>query len=620
MLVCFSRRSLSETIFPSFSRALVTCQHSLSSSDSIKNVELSESELFLTQLKYPDDSVSITPYFLNRVISSCAKSASIFLGEQAHSTIIKLGFDSNVFIGTALVDLYSKCERIFSATQQFDEMPERNVVTWNSLISGYSHAQLSIQAFNLFVDMLKLGFTPTPFTISSVLASCAQLEAVELGIQVHGLSVKYGFSCNVVVGTALVDMYSKCSNSDDSRKCFDAIPEKNVISWTTMVSGYAHNGKSVEAMILVGEMRRLGVRLNKITYNILLSSFSSLKDLINGKQVHCLVIREGFDSDNYIVVTLLTMYSECGRLDDFCKISWTVSTSDQISWNSVIAGYSHLGYGQEALDCFRRMRQAGITIDFYTLTNVLKAIGLLSALKEGNQIHALVLKTGYTSNLYVQNGLVSMYARCAEVDDSKQVFSSIIEPDLVSWNSLLSGCAQHGHGEEAVELFEKMRSIRIKPDHSTYLSVLTACSHVGLLDRGLHFFSLMRDESKELPRVEHYACVVDLLGRAGHLNQAESFINSMPLKPGPSVFKALLSACRVHGNVDIATRSAKRLLELCPDDPATYVLLSSIFAEGGYWDDAAGMRKLMSERGVRKKPGYSWIDSNKNSPISMEMR
>ncbi|XP_043694197.1 pentatricopeptide repeat-containing protein At1g11290, chloroplastic-like [Telopea speciosissima] len=605
----------------SFSRAATNCRYSstypeidfVSCNDQIacdveKESSYEKQELFARLLR--NGSVS-KPHYLSRFVSACAHSSYLSAGEQAHSAIIKLGFDSNVFINSALVHLYGNCDSISSARQMFDEMPDRNVVSWNSLITAYLHAGFPHIAVEVFLEMLRLGFAPNPSTISALLVACSRVKAGELGIQVHALGLKSGVSSNVFVGTGLIDMYSKCSNIDDAKRVFDHLPDRNTVTWTSMVTGYAHHQQSNEAMILTREMRRLGVKLNSITYNSLLSSFSSPNDLDHGKQVHCQVIEQGLESSTYIVVSLMTMYSECGSLEEFCKMCPTMSTRDQIIWNSVIAGFSHLGKGEQALECFARMRKACITIDFFTFTSVLRAIGILSALEEGKLTHSLILKTGYASHVNIQNGLVSMYARCGSIDDSKQVFSSMDQPDLVSWNSLLSGCAQHGYGREAVDLFEHMRRTGIKPDQTTFLSVLSACSHVGLLDKGLECFDLMRrDNSLEPPRVEHYACIVDILGRAGRLYEAENFVNNMGIEPGPSAYKALLSACQVHGNVDIAMRSAKKLLELWPNDPATYVLLANILATGGCWEDATEIRKLMCERGVRKKPGYSWIEVN----------
>ncbi|KAL5973396.1 hypothetical protein ACLOJK_030046 [Asimina triloba] len=553
----------------------------------------------------------LTPRHFSTFLSACAKSASLSAGEQIQSAVLKLGLCSNVFIGSALVSFYCKFGKMSQAYALFDGMPERNVVTWNSIISGYSQARFPSKSLEIFVLMLGQGISPTPYTFSSVLGACSRLEIRNPGIQIHSLVLKLGFLLNIVVGTSLLDMYSKCSTLDDSKRVFDEMPDRNVVSWTAMVTGYARHQKPIHAMVLVREMHRLGVKLNKLTYNSLLSAFSSSKDLDCGKQVHGQVIRVGLESDIYVAVTLVSMYSKCGSADSFSKIWPTIFAEDQVSCNSVIAGFSHLGNGQVVLKHFVKMKQQCIEMDYFTFASVLRATGILLALEEGKQAHALILKSGYDSNVSVQNGLVSMYARCGMIDDSKQIFSLMSEPDLVSWNSLLAGCAQHGYGREVVEIFEEMRSSGIRPDHTTLLSVLSACSHVGLLEKGLEYFDLMNHgDSEEAPRVEHYACIVDLLGRAGQLDEAESFIETMPIKPEASVYRALLSACRVHGNMDIATRAAKCLLELCPTDSSTYVLLSNVFAAGQCWDGAAGMRKLMRERGVRKNPGLSWIEVN----------
>ncbi|KAG0462282.1 hypothetical protein HPP92_020758 [Vanilla planifolia] len=203
-----------------------------------------------------------------------------------------------------------------------------------------------------------------------------------------------------------------------------------------------------------------------------------------------------------------------------------------------------------------------------------------------------------------------MYAKCGEINDSKNVFLSIVYPDLVSWNSLISGCAQHGDGNEAIELFEKMMESTVEPDHTTYLAVISACSRAGHVERGLQFFHQIKGRGSQISAVtEHYASVVDLLGRAGHLDDAESFVKSMLVKPGVSVYRALLSACQVHGNVGMAKRAAKSLFELCPNDSGTHILLSNVFAADGSWQHAHLIRKEMMHKRVRKEPGWSWIDS-----------
>ncbi|KAJ6691810.1 hypothetical protein OIU79_013735 [Salix purpurea] len=418
------------------------------------------------------DSLS-NPHSLNKIVSFCAKSGSFHLGIQIHSTILKFGFISNVYISSAVVDMYAKCGEISSARLLFDQMPQRTAVTWNSLISGYLAVNCPKIAIELFIKMLKAAINVTAYSVSSCLAGCSQLEAREVGSQVHGLILKTGLGYNVVVGTGLVDMYSKCGDVDDSRLVFDHMVNRNVITWTSMVTGYSLIEKPDEAMSLVREMARQDLRPNCVTYNSLLSSFSGPDCLSYCLQVHCCIIQLGLESNVYIAATLVTVYSKCSSsLEDFKKLCSVVMTCDHIAWNAVIAGYSNLGRHEEALRCFHEMKQADIDIDSYALTSMVGAIGNSSFLEEGKAMHALIHRTGYISHLNVQNGLVSMYARC--------------------------------------------------------------------------------------------------------------------------------------GAIEIAARSAKKLLELWPNDPATYVLLSSVLTMEGNWDSAADLRKLMCDRGLRKKPGYSW--------------
>ncbi|KAL2557507.1 Pentatricopeptide repeat-containing protein [Forsythia ovata] len=549
------------------------------------------------------------PYTINEIVSWCAQMGSLSAGIQLHCHVLKTGFANNVYISTSLIYMYGKCGENVLAHNLFVEMPNRNAVTWNSLISGYVNSHYPGTAIELFFKMLSEGIAVTPYTVSSVLVGCSQLEDIKLGVQVHGLSLKAGFGFDAVAGSGLIDMYAHHGNIEDSRRVFDRVKEKNIVIWNSMITGYAQNQCSIKAMILFRDMLRSAVEANYVTYNSLLSSFCSQDDLDHCKQIHCCVSREGLESNMYLATTLMTVYSSSScSLGDFYNICCSVTVWDQIAWNAVIAGFSNLGIGKEAILCFSRMRQEGITVDFFTFTSLIKALGCSSSLEEGKQIHALVLKTGFILNKYVQNGLVSMYGKCGKIDDSKKVFSLMDEHDVISWNSLLTSCAQHGYGREAIQMFEHMRRHGIKPNLTTFLAILTACSHVGLLEKGLEYFDLMKsNDFLPPPKLEHYASVVDLYGRAGYIHEAEALINSMPIEPGPSVYKALLSACQVHGNKEIAVRSARKLVELCPNDPAIYVLLANVLATEGSWNDAASVRKLMCHKGVRKEPGYSWV-------------
>lgn len=458
--------------------------------------------------------------------------------------------------------------------------------------------------------MISLGIALTAFGLSSILVAATQVGDLQTGAMLHCVGAKHGLcGSNVVVGTSLVDMYSKCYDMTSARRVFDEMDERNVITWTSLVTGYALEQRPDEAMSLFREMKCRGVGINVVTYSSLLTSFAAFEDLGYGRQVHCLVIKEGLDFYPFVSITLATMYSKCGSLEDFVKMCQAVSVQDQISCNSIIAGFSHLGHDRQVLERFLQMRKESIEPDFFTFACVLRTIGIFSALQEGRQTHALILKSGHAANVCVQNGLVSMYARSGAIEDSKKVFSLMDELDVVSWNSLLSGCAQHGYGKEAVELFENMRTAGVVPNSTSFLSVLSACSHVGLVDKGLEYFHLMKQGNSPVAAGrEHYACIVDLLGRAGYLDEAEAFIDRMPMRPDVPVYRALLSACQVHGNAEMAKRAAKSVLELCPGDPSAHVLLSNVFAADECWENASGVRRVMWGKGVRKQPAWSSVN------------
>ncbi|KAF3787154.1 putative pentatricopeptide repeat-containing protein [Nymphaea thermarum] len=568
-------------------------------------------DVLLLFARIQDSGVLPTPFTFSSVLHACSVLGSIGFGIQIHSAIVKLGFDSDVFCGSALVSMYCKCCRVDDGHQVFAEMPERNTVTWNALISGYAQIpEFSHVAVYLFLQMLESGVVVSSFTLTSVLVACSRTEARELGRLIHGYCLKFGVLDNVVMGTALVDMYVKCSRLVDARRVVDEMPEKNVVTWTSLVTGYAQNGLSEEVLMTIREMLRVGVRPNQLTYSSALSSYTTAGGLPHGRQVHCQVIRAGIESAAYITATLITMYSKCGSSEDFWKLCSGISVRDRVAWNSVIAGHACLGDDKEVLKNFSIMMKEFVSPDVFTFASVLRAVGNSAALEQGKQTHVLVFKTGYASNLYVQNGLVSMYGKCGLLEDSERVFYMMRETDLISWNSLMAGYAQHGHGRKAVELFEQMRHLGIRPDDTTFLCVLSACSHSGLHDKGLEYFDLMSSE-QVVPKAEHYSCVVDLLGRAGYLDEAESFMNSMPVKPGLSMFRSLISACQAYGYKNMAIRVAKHFLELYPADSSTYVLLSNMLAGKGSWGTAAVVRKLMNDRGLIKKPGYSWIEAGK---------
>eukprot|EP01018_Ginkgo_biloba_P039721 Gb_32164 [translate_table: standard] len=668
------------------------------------------------------------------VLPACANLGALEHGKEVHESIIRNGFQFDVFLGNALVDMYSKCGSIENAHLVFDKMPERNVVSWTALIGAYARHEYSEEALRLFDKMRQTGIEPNQFTFASVLPAYADLALLEHGKEVHEDIIKSGFEANIFVGNSLLDMYVKCRSIENARQVFDKMHEQNVVSWNAMIAGYAQNGYvdealklfqempernvvswtamivaycrhgyHMEALALFNEMQRTGIHPDHFTFPSILLVCANLAALEYGKEVHEDIIRRGFPSDVAVGNALVDMYAKCGSIEDaqnvfdkmlerdmvswntmvagyaqngdvdkalklfqnmpeqnvvswnamiagyaqnghvnealnlFQKmpernvVSWTAMIAkhaqnehvddaqklsqkmperDMVSWNAMIAGYVQNGYFNEALKLFKHMRLTGVKPNSATFLSVLSACANLAVLKHGREVHEDITRNGFGFDTFVENALIDMYAKCGSIENGRKVFDKMPERVVVSWNSMIIGYAMHGCGKEAVQLFEEMHLSGTKPNHVTFIGLLSACCHAGLVIDGWRCFDQMSQDYHITPAAEHYCCMVDLLGRAGCLDEAQDFINKMPIEPNAAVWRSLLGACRIHSNKELGERVAERLCELDPKSAAHYVLLSNIYARAGRWDEVEKVRKMMKDREVKKMPGSSWIEVN----------
>eukprot|EP01018_Ginkgo_biloba_P009349 Gb_05354 [translate_table: standard] len=539
--------------------------------------------------------------------ASVLKACNSEEGKQIHAYIIKSGFQRYASVGNSLLTVHAKCGRVEDARQVFDKMPVRDEFSWNALISGYTQNGYAEEALNLFCQMHSTAhIKPDQLTLASILKAIgsSSLASLENGKVLHANIIKSGYESDVFVGSALVDMYSKCGSIEDARLMFDKMPERNVVSWNIMVAGNTQHADGAKAMELFREMEEVGVRPDHFTFISVLGAVP----LEEGCQVHAQVIKTGgFKSDIRVGNALVTMYAKCRSLEDARKVFVKMPEINVVSYTAMIAGYAQNGYGKETMELYFRMRGADIRPDQFTLASVLSVCANFAALQQGEQMHAHIIKTGFEVDISVGNSLVTMYAKCGSIEESHRIFNGMPQRNVISWTSIIAGYTQNGCGEDALKLFEEMQLVGVKPNHITFVAVLSACSHVGLLDDGWHFFESMVHDHEITPIIEHYACMVDLLGRAGFLYEAECLINRMPIKPAVLVWRTLLGACRIHGNMELGKCAAEHILELEPQDAAAYVLLSNIYAASGRWADVAKVRKKMKDMGVTKEVGCSWI-------------
>lgn len=326
-----------------------------------------------------------------------------------------------------------------------------------------------------------------------------------------------------------------------------------------------------------------------------------------GKSVHCLVVKTGYDFGVFVCSSLVDMYAKCGDIKTARKVFDEMPERNVVSWSGMIYGYAQLGVNEEALKLFKQALYDDLEVNDFTFSSVIHVCGTSTLLELGKQIHGLCVKTSFELSSFVGSSLVSLYSKCGLIDAAYLVFEEVPVRNLGMWNAMLIACAQHSHTNKAFNLFKEMEIRGIKPNFITFLCVLYACSHAGLVEKGQYYFELMKEHGIE-PGSQHYASLVDLLGRAGKLQEAVSVINKMPIAPTESVWGALLTGCRIHGDTDLAAYAADRIFELDNVSSGLHVLLSNAYAAAGRWEDAAKARKMLRDRGVKKETGLSWVE------------
>ncbi|KAJ4720485.1 Pentatricopeptide repeat-containing protein [Melia azedarach] len=518
------------------------------------------------------------------------------------------GFSLNLFAMTGLVNMYAKCREIDEAYKMFDRMPERDLVSWNTIIAGHSQNGLAEMALDLLIRMHEEGQRPDWITILSVLPAVANMGSLRIGKAVHGYAMRAEFDSLLNISTALVDMYSKCGSVETARLIFDGMESRNVVSWNTIIAGYVEGGDPGEAMIIFQKMLDEGFEPTNVTIMEALHACADLGDLERGMLVHKFLDQLKLGNDVSVTNSLISMYCKCKKVDIAADIFAKLQGKTLVSWNTMILGFSQNGHVNEALNYFCKMRSQNIKPDSFTMVSVIPALAELSVIRHAKWIHALVIRSYFDKNVFVMTALIDMYAKCGAVGTARKLFDMMDERHVTTWNAMIDGYGTHGLGKAAVELFKKMLKGATKPNDITFLCVISACSHSGLVEEGLHHFASMRKDYGIEPAMDHYGAMVDLLGRADRLNEAWDFIQKMPIEPGITVFGAMLGACKIHKNVELGEKAAASLFELNPEEGGYHVLLANIYATASMWDKLAEVRTTMEKKGLQKTPGCSLVE------------
>ncbi|XP_047330701.1 pentatricopeptide repeat-containing protein At4g14850 [Impatiens glandulifera] len=550
------------------------------------------------------------PNGLASLIEAAVQTRSVAAGRATHGQIVKtLTNPLPSFISNHLINMYSKLDLPNSALLVLTLTPSRSVVSWTALIAGSVQNGGFSTALLRFIDMLREGIQPNDFTFPCAFKASGSLRIPQSGKQVHGLAIKMGLLYDVFVGCSAFDMYSKTGLIDDALKMFDEMPDRNLATWNAYISNSVLCGRPRNAILGFIELRRIGGEPNSITFCAFLNACSDGLYLQLGQQLHGFVIRYGYESDVSVSNGMIDFYGKCSQFASSEKIFARISEPNDVSWCSMMVVYEQNDESEKACGFFIEARKEGIKPTDFMVSSVLSACAAIASLELGRSIHAIATKACIDENVYVGSALVDMYGKCGSIEDCEASFHELPEKNLVTCNSLLSGYAHQGHADMALSLFREM-TFDLAPNYVTLVCVLSACSRGGEIEMGMEIFDSMVTKYGIRPGVEHYACVVDMLGRCGKVEQAFEFIKKMPIRPTVAVWGALLGACRVYGKPELGKIAAEKLFELDPHDSGNHVVLSNTFAAAGRWEEADLVRRKMKEVGIKKGIGRSWIYVN----------
>lgn len=559
--------------------------------------------------------------------------------QKLHASIIKKGLENNVYQCNLLLQAYTKSHAVSTARKLLRFMPNANVVSHNTLLSAYFNAGFvpqALEAFSAtpnrdshswnilisgcvknrriedamahFVKMRYSSVKPDDCTYSIVLPFCD----LSSGYQIHAEIVKVCSICNSYLRSNLLLMYAGCGVIEEARKVFDEMPVRNLVTWNSLISCYSRRGLGDFCFSLYKQMKREGVSADEFTHSIILNEMASHLQLVEAMHIHSSVIKLGFCFDPFISNSLLELYAKCGLVECALSLFDEIQAKDVYAWTTLITGLSHSGHTDDALWIFYEMQLADVKPNSFTFGGLFGAFATRNTIQRGKQLHGVAIKYGFENSLVVGSAISEMYSKCGEMQYAFMMFQSMPERDIVVWNGIICGYAQNGEAMKALKLYNYMvrpgPSFTL-PNHVTFVGVLTACSHSGLVEEGCQYFNDMIHKYMINPKIEHYTCMVDMLGRSGLLEEAEALVLQMPFKADAVIMSALLGACKMHRNITMAKRISEHLHTKGPWNSSNYVLLANSYAFVGGWNESLEIREMVNSKGLKKSMGCSWIET-----------
>ncbi|XP_072972377.1 pentatricopeptide repeat-containing protein At4g04370 [Typha angustifolia] len=538
-------------------------------------------------------------------LSSLSEGLTVNQLQCIHGTVTKYGFDADVVLANLMINRYAKCGEVEIARRLFNLMSFKDIISWNSMLAGYSRSGCVRELLDLFERMRAAGVYPDRQTYGSLI-SC--ITNCQIGKIVHALVLTSGFELDMHVETALITMYLKFGCYDDAFFIFNCASDRDVISWTAMISGLVQNDGADKALDVFCRMLKSGMTPATTTIACTLSACAQLGSRNVGASIHGYIIRHELPLDIAIQNALVTMYAKCSLVAQCRYVFERMEARDLVSWNAVVSGHAQNGHLAEAFFLFCRMILASQRPDTITVVSLLQACASTGALSHGKLAHSFMIRNRLESSITLDTSLVDMYLKCGDLLVARRCFNLMTEHDLVSWSVIIAGYGSYGMGELALEMYKCSLRQGIEPNDVMFLSVLSACSHAGLVSEGLQTFKSMKDEFDLMPKLEHYGCIVDLLCRAGKVEKAFEFMRTMPQRPNADILGILLDACRTNRFVGLAEAVAEEIIALSPDSSGSYVQLAQSCAATRRWDGVGKAWAQMKAMGLKKTPAWSFIE------------
>ncbi|XVE50730.1 hypothetical protein DITRI_Ditri01bG0187000 [Diplodiscus trichospermus] len=557
-----------------------------------------------------ESELRFSKFTLSIVLKSCACLGNLTSGLIVHSLVIKTGCEHDEFVGCCLLDMYSKCGPAEDALKVFKRVQEPNIVAWSAMIDClYEQGQIQ-EAANMFCLMRRKGVSPNQHTFASIAGAATNLGDRFYCEGVHACIVKYGFESEIFLTNALIAMYMRVRSVQSGWQVFREMSSWNLDTWNALLSGPDDDKTCDQGPSIFRKMLAEGFKPDICTFTSVLRSCSSLLNLKFGQQVHVHVIKNGLNDDNLVGTSLIDLYAKSRFTGDAELLFSQLIERDLFSWTALIVGYAQTDHSEKAIKCYNQMQMHGVKPNEFTLATCLSSCSKMAALENGQLLHSMAIKAGHSNDPFVSCAIVNMYANCGCIVEAEAAFQGMGLADTVSWNTMLFGYLRHGKGLTVMETFRTMLDKGLEPDEVTFIAVLSACSNMGLVGEGKEYFDSLTNLYGIVPTIEHYACMIDILGRAGKFNEVESFIKEMKVTSNLLTWETVLGACRLHGNDTFGESAAEKLFELDPVTASHYILLANIFAAKGRWEDVQRVRALMTSRGVKKEPGCSWVMVN----------